>query len=96
MWLHRLSGSILLFATLLYGIVGYVKLMKVVDDTHAYMGITVTGVILFLAVSGVIARSRLNRATENQTLMLGFKLFHKVSPQTTIFTNLDIYRCSPI
>ena len=87
MWLHRLSGSILLFTTLLYGIVGLVKLGTVVDDTHAYLGITVTAVILFLALSGVIARSRLNRATENQTLMLSFKVVHKVGSLSTIFTS---------
>ena len=64
MWVHRVSGSILTFATLLYGIVGYVKLMFVKDDVHAPMGIAVTSIVLFLAVSGVIVRSRHNRAEE--------------------------------
>ena len=79
MWLHRVSGTIVLATTLLYGIVGYVKLMFVKDDVHAPMGIAVTSVVLLLAVSGVIARSRLNRATENQKAMLVFKTVHKVS-----------------
>ena len=79
MWLHRISGSALLFATLLFGGVGYFKLKFVKDDVHAPMGIAVTLVITFLVVSGVIARSRLNRAEKNQEASLCFKLFHKVS-----------------
>jgi len=97
MWLHRVSGSILLFTTLLYGIVGYGKLMFVKDDVHAPMGIAVTATIILLAISGVIARSRLNKATENQTLILRIKLVHKVSsPLSTIFNTLNLCRCSPI
>ena len=65
MWLHRVSGAVVLATTLLYGIVGYVKLMFVKDDVHAPMGIAVTAVILLLVVSGVIARSRLVRAEQN-------------------------------
>ena len=80
MWVHRISGSALLAATLLFGGVGYFKLKFVKDDVHAPMGITVTLVITFLAVSGVIARSRLNRAEKGQEAALCFKLFHKVSP----------------
>lgn len=79
LWLHRISGAIVLFTTLLYGIVGYVKLMFVKDDIHAPMGITVTCVILFLVVSGVAVRSRLVRATEDQNFLMKIKLCHKVS-----------------
>ena len=78
MWMHRISGSIILAATLLYGGYGYLKLKFVKDDVHAPMGITVTCVILFLAISGVVARSRLNRAVENQETQLRIKEFHKV------------------
>ena len=60
--LHRLSGAVVLFTTLLYGITGFVKLMSVKDDVHAPMGISVTIIVLFLVVSGVWARMRLTRA----------------------------------
>jgi len=70
MWLHRVSGAVVLITTLLYGIVGFVKLMAVKDDVHAPMGILVTAVILLLVVSGVMARSRLVRATDDQQKML--------------------------
>ena len=89
MWLHRISGSALLFATLLFGGIGYFKLKFVKDDVHAPMGITVTLVITFLAVSGVIARSRLNRAEKGQESALCFKLIHKVSQLFSNLTNLS-------
>ena len=66
MWLHRVSGTIVLVTTLLYGCVGYLKLMFVKDDVHAPMGLAVTAVVLLLAVTGVITRSRLMRANDNQ------------------------------
>ena len=78
LWWHRISGFIVLTFTLGYGGRGYFKLRFVKDDVHAPMGITVTCVVLFLAISGVVARSRLNRAKSNQENMLNYKLFHKV------------------
>ena len=65
MWIHRVSGAIVLAVTLLYGSVGYLKLRFVQDDVHAPMGITVTCIVLPIVLGGVLARSRLNRATEN-------------------------------
>ena len=64
MWLHRVSGTIVLVTTLIYGLVGYFKLMLVKDDVHAPMGITVTGLIFFLAISGVVARIKLVKTQE--------------------------------
>ena len=66
MWAHRISGSVVLITTLLYGIVGFVKMnMTVKNDVHAPMGVAVTSLISFLAISGVVARSCLNRAEKN-------------------------------
>ena len=70
---------IVTIVTLLYGIVGIVKLMKVVNDVHAPMGVGVTVLITFLAISGYFAGSSLDSAIEDQNRMLSFKLFHKVS-----------------
>lgn len=42
------------------------------------MGLVTTCVVLLLAASGIIARSRLNRATQNTSQMLSFKKLHKV------------------
>lgn len=98
MWMHRISGALITLATLIYGIVGYVKLMKVKDDVHAPMGIAVTATVTLLAISGVMARSRLNRAEENQSRILCFKLIHKVlayimlvTSQITIFFGIYSY-----
>ena len=79
MWLHRVSGMIVTIVTLLYGIVGIVKLMKVVNDVHAPMGVGVTTLITFLAISGYFAGSSLDSAVVDQNRMLSFKFFHKVS-----------------
>ena len=65
MWLHRVSGMVVLVTTLLYGIVGYVKLMLVKDDVHAPMGIAVTSVVFLLAITGVVTRLRLLRGEGN-------------------------------
>jgi NADH:ubiquinone oxidoreductase subunit H len=79
MWLHRLIGVIILTSTLFYGGYGYWKLTTIYHDGHAYLGLFVTATIFFLVMSGVVARSRLNRAEEDQRKMLAFKKAHKVS-----------------
>jgi len=86
MWLHRVSGAIVLFTTLLYGIVGYVKLMFVKDDVHAPMGIAVTSVVLLLAISGVVTRLRLLRSENNQNKILCVKMIHKVFAYLMLIT----------
>ena len=98
MWLHRVSGSVVLFTTLLYGVVGFAKLMMVKDDVHAPMGIAVTCIVLFLTMSGVYARSRLVRAEQDQQKMLRAKWCHKifayimlVMTQITIFFGIYSY-----
>ena len=78
-WLHQVSGAIVLSSTLLYGIVGFVKLMKVVDDVHAPMGIAVTVLSLILAISGYMAWSSLDKSTDNQSRMLNSRNIHRVS-----------------
>ena len=72
--------------------------MKVVNDVHAPMGIVVTCIITLLAVSGVIARSRLIRANEDQQKMLIAKKIHKgfaylmlITSQVTISAGIYSY-----
>lgn len=62
MWMHRIFGVIILYSTVFYGGYGYWKLGRVYDDGHAILGLATLAVILFLVLSGVIARSKLNRA----------------------------------
>ena len=66
MWMHRVSGMVVTATTLFYGLYGYFKLRFVKDDVHAPMGLTVVGLISFIALSGVIARWRLEVSEENQ------------------------------
>ena len=79
LWVHKISGAVITMSTLIYGIVGYVKLMFIKDDVHAPMGVTVTALIAVLGISGLAARYSLSNSTENQGRVLACKLFHKVS-----------------
>ena len=54
--IHAFSGLIVLFTTLIYGIVGLIKMNFVIkDDFHAPMGIFVLLMVSILAMSGVKA-----------------------------------------
>ena len=54
--IHAFSGLIVLFTTLIYGIVGFVKMkFEIKDDVHAWMGIFVLLMVSILAMSGVNA-----------------------------------------
>jgi hypothetical protein len=78
-FIHRSSGILITIATLFYGIYGIWKLKKVTPDIHAPMGIFTTFVVLFLAISGLVAQSRLLSGTSNSAALLRYKNFHKVS-----------------
>lgn len=98
MWMHRVSGTVLLVTTLLYGLTAIIKLKFIKDDVHAPMGVAVTALILFIVISGVIARVKLVKAEQGQQKMLCYKLAHKVLAysmlvvtQITIFFGIYSY-----
>ena len=67
LWMHRISGAVALFFTLFYAGVALYKIgFPLAGDMHAPLGFAVLCGILFIVLSGVIARSRLNRATSGQ------------------------------
>ena len=61
-----MSGTFVTVTTLLYGLVGLKKVRPIKDDIHAPMGVTVTMIILILGATGILTRSRLNRAVKGQ------------------------------
>ena len=62
--LHAISGTIVLSATLVYGIGALIKMSWAVkDDFHAYVGFIILLLTLVLAVSGIRAWSSLDNAT---------------------------------
>ena len=65
--MHRISGAVALFFTLFYAGVALYKIgWPLAGDMHAPLGFGVLCAILFVVISGVVARSRLNRATSGQ------------------------------
>ena len=99
LWMHRISGAVLLATVLFYaGYALYTIGFPLAGDMHAPMGLAVLIAILFIVLSGVIARSRLNRATSNQSKVMIFKNFHKfvghlmiLTAQTTVFFGIYSY-----
>ena len=97
--MHRISGATVLAATLFYAGLALYKIgFPLHEDVHAPMGFTVLCSILFIVISGVVARSRLNRATSGQAKVMLFKNFHKtvgyliiLTAQTTIFFGIYSY-----
>ena len=87
LWMHRISGAIVLATTLFYaGVALYQIGFPLHDDIHAPMGLAVLCSVLFIVLSGVIARSRLNRATSNQSKIMIFKNFHRFVGYLMILT----------
>ena len=98
MWIHRISGSVVLATTLFYGIYGYLKLRMIKDDVHAPMGLAVTSLVSLVVAGGILARSRLNRAEEGQNSVMVFKKIHQIFghlliwvAQITIFFGIYSY-----
>ena len=78
--LHMLSGSVVLCATLFYGLVGLYQLGgEIKIDAHGPLALTFTSLTAVLALSGVFAYMRLQNSDENQSRMLLFKKIHQVS-----------------
>ena len=79
LWWHRVSGLTLLVATLYFaGRALYMIGFPLKDDVHAPIGFAVLLAILFITISGVVARSRLNRATSGMAAVHKFKSTHRV------------------
>ena len=75
---HRISGAAVLVATLYYaGRALYMIGIPLKDDVHAPMGFSVLCTILIIVISGVIARSRMNRATSSMAKVYNYKHVHK-------------------
>ena len=74
---HRISGATVLAATLYYAgralkMIGF----PLKQDVHAPMGFAVLCIILIIVLSGVLARSRLNRAKSEMAKVHNFKKAH--------------------
>ena len=55
MWVHRFTGTFIIMTTLFYGFYGWWKMGKIKNDWHAPLGVFVTCIVFFLAVTGMNA-----------------------------------------
>ena len=65
LWVHRLSGTVILVTTWIYALVGYTKLKFVKDDVHAPLGLTVLFIVTPMVLTGIMARKSLLNAKKN-------------------------------
>ena len=77
MWIHRISGSVILLTTLIYASYALYKFDRF-EAFHVELGIyTLVGVSVPV-FSGILARSRLTRADSNSKCLRNCKNAHKV------------------
>lgn len=63
MWLHRIGGVFILITTIFYALHAVKKAgWTIWAGAHPKMGVIVLSFVTFIAASGIVARSRLNRA----------------------------------
>ena len=84
MWIHRITGTIILLMTLIMGFLG-IKHMSwtITNDLHSVMGFIVLLLIFFITVGGVFTRSMMNRIKWNTALILKIKTGHRVRSYLT-------------
>ena len=63
MWVHRISGTFILLATIAMGLVGIKKMDWELtgEEGHYVIGLIIFFATLFVALGGVFARSRTRR-----------------------------------
>ena len=86
MWIHRITGTIILLMTLVMGFLG-IKHMDwtITNDLHSVMGFIVLLLIFFITVGGVFTRSMMNRIKWNTALILKIKTGHRVRFDNLIY-----------
>ena len=79
MWIHRITGTLILLITIAMGITGIRRLdWQLVNDGHYIIGLIVFFMVFFIAVGGVAARSRTRRIKWDTKGVITNKFGHKV------------------
>lgn len=77
MWIHRISGGIIVVITLIYALYAFGYLgWKVLDNGHSYFVFPVLALVLIVAILGVITRSMLRRSVWSTKSALVMKRVH--------------------
>lgn len=86
MWVHRLSGTMILLITIALGIVG-IKISDwelAGDSPHTVIGLIIFFATFFVAVGGVFARSRARRLTWKTLVIQRVRSLHKFAGRIMI------------
>jgi hypothetical protein len=79
MWIHRITGTIILLITFVLGFLALAKKNWTIDkDLHNVSGFIILVVVLILVLGGVFSRSMMNRIRWNTPLLLKIKFGHRV------------------
>ena len=92
MWVHRICGTLILFATFIMGFLGIKSCNWQIQggkgNVHNIMGFIVLLFVLFITVGGVFTRSMMNRIKWNTALILKIKTGHRVKYLVNIYRYL--------
>ena len=79
MWVHRISGGIIVVITLIYAIYAFGFLgWNVINNAHSYFVFPILALVLIVAILGVITRSLLRRTQWNTKTAIVMKRVHWV------------------
>lgn len=79
MWVHRISGTVILLMTYIMGFLGIKHMNWTIDrGLHSVMGLLVLLLVFFMTVGGVFTRSMMNRVRWNTGLIIRIKTGHRV------------------
>lgn len=103
MWIHRLSGAIIVIITLIYAIYAWAFVgWNVFDNSHSYFVFPILFLVLIVAILGVVTRSLLRRTVWNTKTSLVVKRVHWVFAYLiiilgigAIMTGIYYYRINP-
>ena len=78
MWVHRISGTVILLITIAMGLVGIKQMNWELTGTepHYVIGLIIFFATLFVAVGGVFARSRIRRVQWKSKFIQRVKFIH--------------------
>jgi cytochrome b involved in lipid metabolism len=79
MWIHRITGTLILAVTLGFAIRAWQKIGTILDNLHSYFVFPVLFLVFFVAMGGVASRSILRRSKWNTALALRFKHGHRLA-----------------
>lgn len=102
MWIHRIIGTLMMVITLYHGVRAWIQMSTIVKNTHSIFVFPILFLILFIALGGVLTRSKLRRNVWKTAQALMVKRIHRffayaiiLSSIGAIYSGLKGYRTNP-